>query len=249
MEKKCLIFMPTNEPDGYAKGHFDRVYQYIIVSACKSAGFKPVKANDPSAIETPMDILKNIIESEVVICDLSSKNANAQYGFVIRQALGLPVTLIKDMKTTIAFNAQEFGLVEYDESLRIDTVQKEVETLTAVLTKSYENRVVTNALLSRLDIGKVAEPEPEPVYHEEPKKEENRMPLISPIPDYVGEAITQVEEFDKLKTGDFLFHVNHGKGEIKSMNKMAKDRVAQIQFDSGTKLLVLAPSGIFRKIR
>lgn len=252
MERKCLIFMPTNDPDGYAQGHFDRVYQYIIVSACRLAGFKPVKANDPGANGTALDVLKNIVESEIVICDLSAKNANAQYGFVIRQAVGLPVTLIKDMKTQLAFNAQEFSLVEYDESLRIDTVQKEVEMLTEVLTKSFANRVVTNALLSRLDIGSVAEaPEVavEPMTQADVKKEESHLPVISPVPDYVGDPITQPEEFDKLKIGDSLFHMNYGKGEITATNKMAKDRIAKIQFESGLKLLVLVPSGSFRKIK
>ncbi len=255
MEKKCFVIMPISDPDGYAQGHFERIYQYIVIPACRQAGFRPIRADDPAASSNAWDIVKNIIECEIAICDLSSKNPNVIYGFAIRQAINLPVTLIKDLKTQIMFNVQEFGLVEYDESLRIDTVQKEIEALSEVLTKNYENRVVINTLLNRFDIGSAQltetqniSVEPEPINQEEIKKEESHLPVISPLPDYAGDTITEQEDIDKLRVGNFLFHRNYGKGEIKSINKMAKDKMAKIQFESGSKLLVLGTSGIFRKI-
>ena len=252
MEKKCLVIMPISDQDGYAQGHFNRVYQYIIVPACRLAGFSPARVDDPSTHDTASDIIKNIVDSDVVICDLSAKNSNALYGFAIRQALTLPVTLIRDTKTTILYNTQEFGEVEYDESLRIDTVQKEIETLSESLKITFANKPLLNTLLSRLDIGtaKVTEAPyvAEPIYQDEsPKKEESHLPVISPLPDYVGDPITQLE-IDKLKVGDSLFHMNYGKGDIKTLNKMAKDKVAAIQFESGAKTLVLGTSGIWRKI-
>lgn len=256
MEKKCFIIMPVSEPDGYAKGHFDRVYQYIIVPACRMAGFRPSRADDPLTNDTAWELVKHIIESEIVICDLSSKNSNVGYGFAIRESMNLPVVLIRDNKTSITFNIQEFGNIEYDESLRIDTVQKGIDTLTEVLTKAYANKMQMNSVLTRLGIGAV-QPAQEALVdtnfssaenQEESARKEEKLPVISPVPDYVGDAITQ-EEIDKLRVGEFLFHRNHGKGEIKAINKMAKDKVAKIQFDSGSKLLILGTSGIFRKIK
>ena len=188
MEKKCLVIMPISDQDGYAQGHFNRVYQYIIVPACRLAGFSPVRMDDPSTHDTASDIIKNIIDSDVVICDLSAKNANALYGFAIRQALTLPVTLIRDTKTTILYNTQEFGEVEYDDSLRIDTVQKEIETLSESLKITYANKPLLNTLLSRLDIGTASITETpyiaESIYQDESlKKEESHLPVISPLPD------------------------------------------------------------------
>jgi hypothetical protein len=256
MEKKCLIIMPVSDQPGYAPGHVDRVYQYIIMPACRAAGFKPVRADDPSANAIPLDIIKNILECEIVICDVSTKNAHALYGFAIRQAINLPVALMKDMRTQIMFNIQEFSHVEYDESLRVDTVQKEITALSDVLIKAFDNRVVTNALLSRLDIGSAPSTEAQNIPAEtemttdapEPRKEESHLPVISPVPGYVGDAFTQQEDIDALKVGDFIFHKNYGRGEIKAINKMAKDKVAKIQFDSGAKQLILGTYGVFRKI-
>ncbi|MEK6782607.1 MAG: hypothetical protein AABY93_12925 [Bacteroidota bacterium] len=252
MEKKCFVIMPINESDGYAQGHFNRVYQYIIVPACKLAGFSPIRADDPNSTDPALDILKKFIESDMVICDLSSKNPNALYGFAIRQAINLPVTLIKDLKTEVMFAIQEFGEVEYDESLRIDTVQKEIETLGEVLKVNFANKADTNTILNRLGIGLTqssATPKiDEPDHDDTTKNKESHLPVITPLPDYVGDPITEHEEIDKLKIGDFLFHINYGKGEIRTIKKMAKDKIAEIHFDSGSKILVLVTSGFFRKI-
>jgi hypothetical protein len=66
--------MPNSDPDGYAKGHIGRVYQYILVPACRFAGFSPIRMDDPTMQETPLDIIKTVIESDIVLCDLSSNN-------------------------------------------------------------------------------------------------------------------------------------------------------------------------------
>jgi hypothetical protein len=261
MEKKCFIIVPLSEPDGYAKGHFNRVYQYIIVPACRLAGFSPVRVGDPSLNDSPLEIIKTIIESDIAICDLSVNDPHALYGFAIRQTASLPVTLIKDIKTNVKANIAEFDVLEYDESLRIDTVQNEIELLSEALKKAYADKGEPSQLLSRLNIGSAQVPEPPPyvpTYIEVPltqsppdedeEEKEKPLPVISPLPDYVGEPLTQAE-IDHLKVGDFFFHMNYGKGEILTINRKTKDNILKIHFDSGSKVLVLVSSGIFRKIK
>ncbi len=260
MEKRCFIIMPVGEPDGYAQGHFNRVYQYIIVPACRLAGFNPLRADGPE-LDSALDIIQTIIESDIAICDISANNSAALYGFAIRQASSLPVTLIKDLKTNTIANIPEFDVVQYDESLRIDTVQNEIETLSEALKKSLENKAVGDSLISRLNIGAAhsgasviveadtTQTSPtDTTDSEEVQQKESHLPVISPLPDYVGNPITQ-EEIDWLKVGASIFHMNYGKGEILTISKMPKGRIAKIQFESGPKLLVLETSGIFRKVK
>src|SRR6185436_9898436 len=140
MEKQCLIILPTGDPDGYATGHFGRVYDYVIIPACRLAGFWPERADNPNTNSSASDIIKNIIESEMAVCDLSSNNPNVLYAFAIRQALNLPVVIVKDIKTKLTFFSKEFTQVEYDDSLRIDTVQKATETLSEALKTSFANK-------------------------------------------------------------------------------------------------------------
>jgi hypothetical protein len=263
MEKKCFIIMPLSEQDGYAKGHFNRVYQYILVPACRLAGFSPIRVGDPSISESPLDIINTMIESDIVICDLSANDSHALYGFAIRQATGLPVTLIKDLKTNVSANIPEYAKVEYDDSLRIDTVQNEIETLSEALKKAYDDKGESNPLLSQLNIGSARVPELNiPAYtvytidssaepSQEGGEEEEKaapLPIISPLPDYVGEPLTQ-HDIDRLKVGDFFFHMNYGKGEILTINKQTRNLLVKVYFESGAKIFVLHPSDIFRKIK
>jgi hypothetical protein len=262
MEKQCFIIMPPHDPEGYPKGHINRVYQYIILPACRAAGFSPVRVGDPSIDDTPLGIIKTVIESDVVLCDLSTNNADALYVFAIRQAMGLPVTLMKDIKTTVKANIPEFDILEYDESLRIDTVENEIQLLGESLKKELADKGEPTPLVGRLNIGPAKAIEspiiptqplsetattPAPAEDNDEEKVEP-LPIISPLPDYVGEPLTE-NDIDKLKVGDFFFHLNYGKGEILTINHKTKDILAKVQFDSGSKLLVLVPLDVFRKIK
>ncbi len=262
MEKQCFIIMPPHDPEGYPKGHVNRVYQYIILPACRIAGFSPIRVGDPSIDDTPLGIIKTLIESDIVLCDLSANNGDALHVFAIRQAMGLPVTLMKDTKTTVKANIPEFDLLEYDESLRIDTVENEIQLLGEALKKVFADKVEPISLVGRLNIGPSKAIEapvistytftetvttPSTVEDEEEEKVEP-LPIISPLPDYVGEPLTE-RDIDKLKVGDFFFHLNYGKGEILTINHKTKDILAKVQFDSGSKLLVLVPLDVFRNIK
>ena len=206
--------------------------------------------------DNPLDAIKDIVDSEVVLCDLSANNSDALYGLAVRQSLDLPVVSVKDLKTIVIFGANDFGLLEYDDSLRIDTVQKEVEILGDALRKAVENKKERHQLLNRLSIG-LPKVDPsltvdtdtssdEPV-QEEPKAKEPMLSKISPLPDYVGDPFNE-DEIGKLKGGSFLFHLHYGKGKLNFVKNSGKEKLASIEFDSGTKLLVLMVSDYFRKI-
>jgi hypothetical protein len=259
MEHSCFVIMPQDEPNGYASGHFNRVYDYIVVPACRAAGYWPTRS-DHATYDNPLAVIKDIIDSEIALCDLSANNATALYGLAIRRGLGLPVTPVKDVKSIITFDAGEFGLVEYDESLRIDTVQKAVEVLGEALKKAVDTKKERHELLHRLSIGLpqfIPQNTPvdiatssaaEPTHHEEePKAEEDELPIISPLPDDVGDPLNE-SQIAKIKTGDVLFHLRHGKGKVNFVKKSGREQLASIQFDSGPKLLVLVASKFFRKI-
>ncbi|WP_204273430.1 hypothetical protein, partial [Stenotrophomonas maltophilia] len=66
-------------------------------------------------------------------------NPNVLYEVGIRQAFNLPVTFIKDGITERIFDIQGFRDIRYDESLRIDTVQKAVNDISEVIRNTYDN--------------------------------------------------------------------------------------------------------------
>ncbi|MDT0649416.1 hypothetical protein [Autumnicola edwardsiae] len=154
MELTCFIIMPISDNSSYAKGHFKRVYDYIIKPACISAGFKPLRADDVlNTNHIALDILKMIISSDMALCDLSNQNPNVLYELGIRQAFNKPVALIKDSKTNRVFDIQGFRDLEYDENLRIDNVKEIVENLAEIMKITYtERNNQVNSLVKLLGI-------------------------------------------------------------------------------------------------
>lgn len=140
-KKVCFVIMPIADTEGYEIGHFNRVYEYIIKPAIIKSGFKPLRADEVNKANfIIIDILKQIISTDIAICDLSSRNPNVLYELGIRQAFNLPVCLLKDKKTSRMFDIQGFRDVEYDEKLRIDNVEKTVEQLAENILNTYESK-------------------------------------------------------------------------------------------------------------
>ncbi len=258
MNNNCLIIMPPADLAGYPNGHIGRVYDYIVVPACRKAGYFPARI-DAAVYSDSFDIVKQLVDSDIVICDISGNNSNALYALAVRHVFDLPVVVIKDAKSSVMFDAHQLGVVSYDESLRIDTVQGEVEALTEALNKAVDSRKDRHEFLYRLGIGRPSVPTPdtassgisqadETPSHEEEAPKEKRLPFISPIPSYVRDPFTE-EQIGNLKIGDDIFHMIHGRGKLSSLKKMGKDKLAGIQFDSGSKFLVLTNSELFRAVQ
>ena len=146
--------MPISDQEGYEKGHFSRVYEYLIKPACEKVGFVPVRADDETKTNyIVIDIIKKILESDIVICDLSAKNPNVLYELGLRQAFNKKALLIKDIKTGRIFDIQGLRTIDYDESLRVDSVQKDINSLAKSLKETFEaNESEVNSLIQLLSI-------------------------------------------------------------------------------------------------
>lgn len=140
--KKCFVVMPIADPiTDYDPGHFKRVYDYIIRPACAEAGFEPVRADEiKSSNVIILDIIKKILDYDMVVCDLSNRNPNVLYELALRQAFDKPVTLIKDDITTEPFDIQGIRYTVYDKELRIDLVEKVIKELAASISETYKQR-------------------------------------------------------------------------------------------------------------
>ena len=139
--KTCFVIMPISDADGYDKGHFDRVYNYIIKPACEKAGFSAIRADETSKANfIVIDILKPIISSDMAICDLSSRNSNVFFELGLRQAFNLKTVLIKDTKTPRSFDISGLRCIDYDESLRVDKVGAIVDQISSALTETMSSK-------------------------------------------------------------------------------------------------------------
>lgn len=129
--------MPIADHPDYELGHFTRVYEHLIKPACLAAGYQPIRADDSKASHMIMfDILKKIMDCDMAICDLSSKNANVFYELGLRQAFNKKTILITDGRDKPPFDLAGFRYVPYSQSLRVDTVNIEIKLIQEMLTET-----------------------------------------------------------------------------------------------------------------
>lgn len=160
-EKTCFVVMPISDPEGYEPGHFKRVYDNLIVPACGIADFKPIRADD--VMHTNMihlDILNQLLEADLVICDLSSRNPNVMFELGIRQAFDKPVVLIQEEGTPRVFDISPIRCVDYPRSLRYDSVVEIHSKIAKYIKDTFEAKDSDkniNSIVKLLSISKAAE--------------------------------------------------------------------------------------------
>jgi hypothetical protein len=130
-QKECFIIMPIADVEGYPKGHFRHVYENIIDPSCEMAGYRAVRADEVKATNLiHLDILKNLIDAPIAICDLSSRNPNVLFELGIRQAFDKPVVLIQEAGTPKIFDIAPLRYLEYSKEMKYHDVlqiQKELK--------------------------------------------------------------------------------------------------------------------------
>ncbi len=140
-KKSCFVVMPISDMNGYENGHFARVYEYIIKPALERNNYVVERADDTFKSDyIVVGIVQKIITSDLVICDLSGRNPNVMYELGIRHAFDKPVVLIKDKITEKVFDIQGLRYSEYDQSLRIDTVHKDIEKISLSIQETYDDK-------------------------------------------------------------------------------------------------------------
>ena len=130
----CFVIMPISDAHGYEPGHFGRVYEHVLKPAIIEAGFIPVRADDTNKTDyIVVSIIQRVVQSAMVLCDYSARNPNVMYELGIRHAFNLPVALVRDKKTDKVFDIQGLRYTDYDESLRVDSVQKDISKIAKTL--------------------------------------------------------------------------------------------------------------------
>lgn len=138
--KTCFVIMPISDQPKYPTGHFDKIYEQIIVPAVQKAGFEPIRADNDQICDSIMQkILKNLAECDMAICDLSSRNPNVMYELGIRQAYGKKVVLIQDDVTDKIFDVAGINTVFYKKDRLYENVMKAKDDIANAIKETYKN--------------------------------------------------------------------------------------------------------------
>lgn len=90
-KETCFVIMPISDPEGYRLGHFQSVFDDLFVPACEKAGYDATRADQVRETNLiHLDVLQRIVNSPMVLCDLSSRNPNVLFELGLRQAFDKP---------------------------------------------------------------------------------------------------------------------------------------------------------------
>lgn len=142
-EKKptCFVIMPFTTPEGYEPNHFDKVYQQIFKPAIEDAGYLPHRVDeDKSSATIQTKILGQLIDAEMVLCDLSSKNPNVLYELGIRHAFDKPVVLVQEEGQSGIFDVASITTISYRKDRKYDEVLEDQKKITDAIKSTKESK-------------------------------------------------------------------------------------------------------------
>jgi hypothetical protein len=120
----CFVIMPFGS-------WFDYYYETVYVSAIKSTGLVPRRADDlyrPSAIVH--DIWTLTQQAKIILADLSGKNPNVFYELGLAHALTKPAILITESMDDVPFDLRSLRVIVYDKNEPNwgEVLKKKIET-------------------------------------------------------------------------------------------------------------------------
>lgn len=134
-EKKVInvgLIMPIAEISGLSEQHWEDVKR-IIIEAIKSDEEYEMKvrlvshSDEVRVIQT--SIVQNIYNDDIVIIDVSAKNANVMFEFGMRLAFDKAFVVIKDDATPYIFDTGNIQHLEYPRDLRYTRIEAFKATL------------------------------------------------------------------------------------------------------------------------
>jgi nucleoside 2-deoxyribosyltransferase len=138
---RCFIAMPvathTDEAERYEDpDHWEHVMHTLFIPAASRAGFEPVAPTAQGSSLIHANIVKQLQDADLVLCDLSSHNPNVFFELGVRTSLNLPVALVSDEHTRLPFDVSGINTHSYQSTLRGWDVPGEVTKLASHLESS-----------------------------------------------------------------------------------------------------------------
>lgn len=154
-KKQCFVIMPIGEVDTYPEDHFKHVYEDLLYPAIKEAGYEPKRADDDkSSNMIQVSIIRDIVESPMAVCDLSTRNPNVLFELGVRQAFDLPVVLVQEKDTPRIFDISTINTVDYRKSLIYREVMEDRRKIVAAIKETKDNKKGINSIIKLLNLGK-----------------------------------------------------------------------------------------------
>jgi hypothetical protein len=113
--KICFVISPIGEEDSETRKRSDTVLKHIICAAVEQVGYDVIRADkisEPGIITT--QIIQYIVDSSLVIADLTERNPNVFYELALRHAIRKPLVQLIKKGEPIPFDVAATRIIQFD---------------------------------------------------------------------------------------------------------------------------------------
>ncbi len=149
----CFVIMPLTTPSdmvpsyGGDDQHFLHVLDHLFVPAIQAAEYEPIKPIMRGGDLIHAEIIRNLEEADLVLCDVSGLNANVFFELGIRTALDRPVAMVKDDRTSsYPFDTSMINYHSYRSNLAAWTLPQDIQLLSQHIRESGDRASGRNSL-------------------------------------------------------------------------------------------------------
>jgi ActR/RegA family two-component response regulator len=117
IQKKCFVIMPFSETKTCTEKEWTEVFELIIKPAVKESGYDyRCERNSHKVGNIIKNIIVNLNSADIVIADLTDRNANVFYELGVRHTLNFPTILITQNIQDVPFDLQGYKCIQYDQT-------------------------------------------------------------------------------------------------------------------------------------
>lgn len=148
--KRCFIVTPIGGDSTEIRRKTDGLLDAVISPVLDEHGYDCVVSHREYASGSiSREIVKHLLEDELVIANLTGLNPNVMYELAIRHAKQLPVIQIAESGTKLPFDVQDQRTLSYTDDMA--GVEKLKDDLRHAVSKSEESEAVSNLIVTVLN--------------------------------------------------------------------------------------------------
>lgn len=144
-KETAFVISQIGDEKSDVRNRADEVLDFIISPVAIELNLEVIRSDrDPTPGHVTSRLIKLILDSRVIIADLTGRNANVFYELGVAHSFRLPVVILVDHISTLSFDTEHERVIEIGDEGTITARQADIakkklrETLTVVLEKDYK---------------------------------------------------------------------------------------------------------------
>lgn len=146
---RCFVIMPFVERDPmHPPGFFDEVFEHLLLPAVSRAGFEAMTARRAGTDLIQSTIVNDLLDADLVLCDLTEHNPNVLFELGLRLGNDLPVALVKALGTPPLFDIDHMlRVAEYSPNLWRSTLDEDGRKIEGHLRAAWDSRATGRSFM------------------------------------------------------------------------------------------------------